>query len=307
MENSRKFAIDIGGTLAKVAYLDQDEPASDLDFRTSYGTIHLAVFQSRDIDQTIGFLKNLGFNSKELPVTGGGAYKFSSELERELHTTVIKVDEIQSLNAGFSEVLKEVPEPAYTFSIERGKQSVVPRPLPSLLCNIGSGVSIIKLEEERISRVTGTCLGGGTCLGLATAILGIESYEELLELCQHGNANNTDLLMSDIYGSGYPDTLAVSLGKIAMKDTNEFQRADIAKSLLNMVGYNIGQIAYLATKLEKTDHVYFAGNFIRGYEYTMDRINYSVEYWSQGKTTALFLKHDGYFGALGALLKVLNQ
>lgn len=151
-------------------------------------------------------------------------------------------------------------------------------PLPSLLCNIGSGVSIIKIEEDRITRVTGTCLGGGTVLGLATAILGIESYEELLELCQHGNANNTDLLISDIYGPTHPDTLAVSLGKIAMLGPQEFKKPDIAKSLLNMVGYNIGQIAYLSSRLEKTDHIYFAGNFIRGYEYTMDRINYAVDY-----------------------------
>lgn len=81
MEISRKFALDIGGTLAKLAYLDQEDPSSDLDFRTSYGTIHLALFQSQDIAQIVYSLKSLGFSSKELPVTGGGAYKYSNDLE----------------------------------------------------------------------------------------------------------------------------------------------------------------------------------------------------------------------------------
>ncbi|EJK69650.1 hypothetical protein THAOC_09068, partial [Thalassiosira oceanica] len=35
------------------------------------------------------------------------------------------------------------------------------------------------------------------------------------------------------------------------------------------------------------------------------RLAYSIDFWSGGKMEALFLEHEGYFGALGAFL--LNQ
>ena len=36
----------------------------------------------------------------------------------------------------------------------------------------------------------------------------------------------------------------------------------------------------------------------------MQMLAYAMEYWSQGNTTvhALFLEHEGYFGALGSML-----
>jgi hypothetical protein len=33
------------------------------------------------------------------------------------------------------------------------------------------------------------------------------------------------------------------------------------------------------------------------------RLAYAIDYWSAGKMEALFLEHEGYFGALGAFLK----
>jgi hypothetical protein len=46
-------------------------------------------------------------------------------------------------------------------------------------------------------------------------------------------------MFSDIYGGEMPSTLAVSLGKISIGDPTLFQKADIAKSLMNMVAYNV--------------------------------------------------------------------
>lgn len=34
----------------------------------------------------------------------------------------------------------------------------------------------------------------------------------------------------------------------------------------------------------------------------MNTISYAVNYWSRGKMEALFLKHEGYLGAIGAFL-----
>lgn len=50
--------------------------------------------------------------------------------------------------------------------------------LPCLLVNIGSGVSIIKIEEDgSFERVSGTSLGGGTLWGLLSLLTGASSFD----------------------------------------------------------------------------------------------------------------------------------
>lgn len=298
------FAIDIGGTLSKLAYIDNLPPQSDLDFISDRGTIHLQIFSNNNIPVLINLMKTLNFCSPVLPMTGGGSYKYCQLFESELNTQVQKIDEIDSLFYGFKVVMNKVDTPVFKFSFKSGKIPIHPLPLPSILCNIGSGVSICKIGDS-IERITGTCLGGGTALGLATVLLGVKSYDDLLELCKAGNADNVDLLYSDI-DKLRESTLAVSLGKLALDEKEKFKREDIGKSIVHMVAYNIGHVAYLAGKLEGIQQVCFVGNFIRGYEYTMDRISFAVNYWSEGNAEALFMTHDGYFGAIGCLFQTLN-
>jgi type II pantothenate kinase len=296
------FAVDIGGTLSKLAYIDDSPLSSTIDFQSLKGRVHLKIFTNNEIPSLISFMKSLNFNSPVLPMTGGGSYKYCSLFEEQLNTQVKKVDEIESLFRGFKTVMKEVPTPVFKFSFKTGPISVDPLPLPSMLCNIGSGVSICKIGDS-IERLTGTCLGGGTALGLATMMLGVSSYDELLDLCKAGDANNVDLLYSDI-DSNLEATLAVSLGKLALHSGENFSREDIAKSIVHMIAYNIGHVAFLAGKLQGIQQVCFAGNFLRGYEYIMDRISFAVNYWSGGEASALFMAHDGYFGAIGCLFDV---
>ncbi|KAG5127111.1 hypothetical protein JHK82_027946 [Glycine max] len=65
---------------------------------------------------------------------------------------------------------------------------------PYLLVNIGSGVSMIKVDGDgKYERVSGTNVGGGF-LKMSS------SFGELLELSQKGDNSNTDMLVGDIYG-----------------------------------------------------------------------------------------------------------
>jgi len=105
----------------------------------------------------------------------------------------------------------------------------------------------------------------------------------------------------------------VSLGKVVTNHLNNQQlikKEDLAKALLKMIAFNISQIAYLNAKLHKTKMVYFAGNFIRNHTDTMECISYALDYFSKNdgeSIEAVFLKHDGYLGALGCLLKSIEQ
>lgn len=81
-----------------------------------------------------------------------------------------------------------------------------------------------------------------------------------------------------------------------------FRQQDIALSLLRMVSYNIGQIAYLNARVHNLDRIYFGGNFIRNHPYTIADISFAVDFWSEESMKALFLRHDGYLGAIGAFI-----
>lgn len=45
------------------------------------------------------------------------------------------------------------------------------------------------------------------------------------------------------------------------------------------------------------------GNFLRVNSIAMKLLAYAMDYWSKGTLQALFLKHEGYFGAVGCLLQ----
>jgi len=84
-----------------------------------------------------------------------------------------------------------------------------------------------------------------------------------------------------------------------------FRDADIAQSLLFMISSNVAQIAYLNARYYGVKRVFFSGGFVRDNPLLWRRISWAIEYWSSShsiKMKAHFLNHDGYLGALGALL-----
>ncbi|CAK7219484.1 hypothetical protein SCUCBS95973_003838 [Sporothrix curviconia] len=82
-----------------------------------------------------------------------------------------------------------------------------------------------------------------------------------------------------------------------------FNAADISRSLLYAISNNIGQIAYLHSRIHDLDSIYFGGSFIQGHPQTMNTLSYAIKFWSKGTKQAYFLRHEGYLGAVGAFLK----
>jgi hypothetical protein len=84
--------------------------------------------------------------------------------------------------------------------------------------------------------------------------------------------------------------------------------SDAYRGLLIMISNNLGQLAYLNALRYKCKHVYFAGNFFR-VENTvaMRTLSYAITFWSKGTMEGLFLRHEGYCGALGAFLSTLEE
>lgn len=185
---------------------------------------------------------------------------------------------------------------------------------PYLLVTIGTGVSILRVDGPRKhERISGSTIGGGTYLGLIRLLTDFEDYEDIMRLAENGDPSKVDMLVGDIYGDnqnaleklGLPANLvASSFGKLTTMDNpaEGIKKEDLARALLLMVTNNIGQVAYLNARLCKTSRIYFVGNFLRGNKLSQRRLAYAIDYWSKGEMEALFLEHEGYFGALGAFL-----
>ena len=123
-----------------------------------------------------------------------------------------------------------------------------------------------------------------------------------------------DKLVRDIYGGSYeqfslPGTLvASSFGNMHIEKKREAAtNADLAKACLITVTNNVGSIALLCARISKVKKILFVGNYLRNNVNAMRQLAYAVEYWSKGENRALFLEHEGYFGAIGALLQHMDK
>lgn len=200
------------------------------------------------------------------------------------------------------------------------------------MVNIGSGVSILKVNSaSSFERVSGSSVGGGTYWGLCRLLTDCGSYEEVLDLAETGDATEIDMLVRDIYGGDckyllflilnvvphpYGGNLdkgmnlngamvASSFGKLVMKDhpTEGVKQEDLAIALLMMITNNIGQVAFLNAKLHNCTKIFFVGSFLRYNSISCRRLSFAIDFWSGRQMEALFLEHEGYFGALGTFLQ----
>ncbi|KAM3246960.1 pantothenate kinase 2 [Capsicum annuum] len=344
------LALDIGGSLIKLVYFSRHADRQKDDrrkrkikeglgvsngTRRSYpilgGRLHFVKFETSKINECLDFISSKqlhcgGIDSPRWPsdappsenavikATGGGAYKFADLFKEKLGVSIEKEDEMNCLVSGANFLLKAIRHEAFTH-MEGHKEFVQIDQndlFPYLLVNIGSGVSMIKVDGDgQFQRVSGTNVGGGTYWGLGRLLTKCKSFDELLELSQRGDNRTIDMLVGDIYGGmDYSkiglsaSTIASSFGKTISenKELEDYKPEDISLSLLRMISYNIGQIAYLNALRFGLKRIFFGGFFIRGHAYTMDTISFAVQFWSNGDAQAMFLRHEGFLGALGAFM-----
>ncbi|KAJ9554312.1 hypothetical protein OSB04_018357 [Centaurea solstitialis] len=314
------LALDIGGSLIKMVYFStsREQPVDKTqknssrdshgvsrgskDGRLLNGRLYFIKFETSKINECLDFISSKQLHHRGLQhhafpasdknvikATGGGAFKFADLFKEKLGISLDKVEEMSSLVSGANFLLKAVPSEAFTYvNGQRNYVQIDHNDLyPYLLVNIGSGVSMIKVDGDgKYERVSGT------------------SVDE-----SSGNNRVIDMLVGDIYGGmdylkiGLSSTaIASSFGKAVSenRELEDYKPEDVARSLLRMISNNIGQIAYLNALRFGLKKIFFGGFFIRGHAYTMDTISVAVDFWSKGEAKAMFLRHEGFLGALGA-------
>ena len=311
------IALDIGGSLVKLAYFVRNP----LDY--GGGKLRFEKFETSRIEDCMDFIERKRLHKRKnsaqpirIKATGGGAFKYADLFRERLGIILEREDEMACMVSGCNFLLQAVRNEAFQY--ENGELSfkdIDPSTVyPYLLVNIGSGVSMVRVDgENSYDRVSGTNMGGGTFWGLCRLLTGCTSFDEILQLSSHGDNSQVDMLVGDIYGGRdyasiglSAETIASSFGKVLHSDKKleDYNPADIAMSLCRMIAYNIGQLAYLNAKRYNLSRIFFGGFFIRGHPYTMEIISYAIRFWSQGEMGAMFLRHEGFLGAMGAFMRV---
>ncbi len=141
--------------------------------------------------------------------------------------------ELTCLLAGLNFLLHTVPDECFYLSDPVAPETATSVPFelekpiyPYLLVNIGSGVSILRVDSPdryvtehahmfdggkrmaltlmfsrcvvlhfSFERVSGTCIGGGTYLGLCRLLTKYKDFDAVMELCQKGDPTKCDMLV----------------------------------------------------------------------------------------------------------------
>lgn len=332
----RHFAMDLGGSLVKLVYFRPD--GGECGGRG--GRLHFRKFPSAHLEDCMEFIEfkglHLGSRGAEdggedgaedgaededaratVKATGGGAHKFSKVFQERLGITLQKEDEMACAVAGAKFLLEKIRDEAFTYTDDTkefiSKEALTRESMyPYLLVNIGSGVSIIKVDKDGHERVSGSNIGGGTFWGLCRLLTGLKDYDEMLKLSAQADNAKVDMLVGDIYGGRdyqniglSSETIASSFGRVVMDEGSleDYSKADITLSLLRMISYNIAHISTMNAVKYGLKRIFFGGYFIRNHAYTMNTISFAVDFWSKGELKAMFLRHEGFLGALGAFLQ----
>jgi type II pantothenate kinase len=287
-------------------------------------------------------MQSLGLHARGarvgIPATGGGSVRSGDAFARaglraepvtEMDAMAIGLDCLIGLPAAHEEVFCIDPgdplvpcPPARAALLPRvGLAAHEGGPWPYVLASLGSGLSIVHVTapaqdgavggEPALRRLGGSSVAGASLWGLGRLLAAradppVTSFDQLLDLAERGESARADMTVGDIYGAEGCGAIgldaavpAASLGKL----TERTEPADATQSLVWMVAWNAAQLAAVeARRLGVTD-VYFGGNMCRGRPFALATIANSVKFNSDGHARAIFLRREGYLGALGALLE----
>ncbi len=115
----------------------------------------------------------------------------------------------------------------------------------AIVVSIGTGTAYVLARDGQYTHLGGTGMGGGTLMGLAGRLFGIQDPLELDALTQGGDLNRVDLTIGDLFGAGSslpPELVAANLAKPTAAATDR----DWAAGLINLVLQVAGSMAVIA-------------------------------------------------------------
>lgn len=230
--NMYAIGIDIGTSATKIAVVDE-----------TYKVLRTERLEKEEqpmLDLMIDKLSmELGINKgncKGCFLTGVGASFF--EKDNVAGYSVCKVDEIKAIGAGGLQLA----------GVNSG-----------LVVSIGTGTAFVNAEGNQYTHLGGSCLGGGSLVGLGKLLLGEDDAHCISHLAEAGDLCNVDLCMVDVTKDNVSflpeDATAAHFAKVTDKTTS----ADVARSLLNMISQNVAIMAFFCCQNVNKKNVILIG------------------------------------------------
>ena len=136
----------------------------------------------------------------------------------------------------------------------------------ALIVSVGTGTAIIAARDggKMMNHVGGTGVGGGTVVGLARRMLGVNDFQDLETLALKGNLNHVDLTVGDIVGGPVGIVPAeATASNLARLDDETFPE-DVAAGIFNLVSQVVGVVSVMAAKsCNLEEDVVFVGRLVK--------------------------------------------
>lgn len=267
LEKGSQIGVDVGSSLTKVAVRD------------SRGKTRFKIVPRGALDKVAATVCKA--QPRVLGLTGGGASRLASILQ----CTSVQVNEFTAWGAGANRLLTE-PHADQSF----------------LVVSLGTGTSVMVVEGTDVRRMGGTALGGGTILGLGTALCNSPDFASTVKLAAKGSRDSVDLLVRDIYPD--PDSplkgdlTASAFGRLGRGVSEGVERADLAAAIMRLVGENVALIAGGLAHRAGVKRIVFGGSTLRG---NHALANVLSEITAMLGLKASILKDGEFAGAVGAM------
>ncbi len=132
----------------------------------------------------------------------------------------------------------------------------------AIVASLGTGTALVHAERGCAPQyLGGTGVGGGTLMGLAKKMLGMENLDHIEELAREGDLSRVDLKISDLTKQdivpGFSDKMTASNFANVSDITT---KSDIALGIINLVFETIGMVAIFAARNHHVKDIVLTGN-----------------------------------------------
>lgn len=132
----------------------------------------------------------------------------------------------------------------------------------AIVASLGTGTALVCSERGKDPLyLGGTGVGGGTLMGLAKKMLGMDTLDHIEELAREGDLSRVDLKISDLTKQdivpGFSDQMTASNFANVSDITT---KSDIALGIINLVFETIGMVAIFAARNYNVRDIVLTGN-----------------------------------------------
>ncbi len=132
----------------------------------------------------------------------------------------------------------------------------------AIVASLGTGTALIHARRgEKMEYLGGTGVGGGTLVGLAKRMLGMDDIQHIQELAETGDLDKIDwrignISKKDLLPGASDKMTAANFGNIS----DIASKSDVALGIINMVFETIGMVAMFAARNYNLRDIVLTGN-----------------------------------------------